>query len=140
MKVLRYGFLRSAPVVVDAGYARSESLVDLHTPVLAPPRWLTASPPRAIASSGPLHPRHREGFSVPAECSSHASSDRSRRSPEMQIACSFLLPLRAVGVTAPSRFFRLLVLLVCALESDTVSTRTSSAKFRGFMRLLHDRF
>ena len=34
----------------------------------------------------------------------------------MQIACSFLLPLRAVGVIAPSRFFRLLVLLVYALR------------------------
>ena len=60
--------------------------------------------------------RHREGFSAPAECSSHAGSDRSRRSLEMQIACSFLLPLRAVGVNAQSRFFRLLVLLVCALR------------------------
>ena len=50
MKVLRYGHLRSAPVVVDVGlrtewnHPTPRILVGLHAPVLAPPRWLTASP------------------------------------------------------------------------------------------------
>ena len=34
---------------------------------------------------------------------------------------------------------RLFVVVECALESDAVSTRTSYATFRRFMRLLHDR-
>ena len=48
--VFRYGHLRSAPVVVDVGLRAEWShpapciLVALHAPVLAPPRWLTASP------------------------------------------------------------------------------------------------
>ena len=51
MKVLRYGHLRSAPVVVDAwcthgvGTAYTPcSPVCLHAPFGAPPRWLCASP------------------------------------------------------------------------------------------------
>ena len=51
---------------------------------------------------GPCSPGHRDVFSVPAECSSQARSGRSRRSPEILIACSFVLPLRAVGVDALS--------------------------------------
>ena len=49
--VLRYGHLQSAPVMVGAAYTQGAgtaytpcSTVTLLTPILAPPRWLTASP------------------------------------------------------------------------------------------------
>ena len=47
-------------------------------------------------------PTTRSELREDAECSSHARSCRSRRSPEIQIACSFVLHLRAVGVDALS--------------------------------------
>ena len=58
--VLRYGHLRSAPVVVDA-FLRKEwepptllaALFFSTRPAWAPPRWLLASPRRGNASSGP---------------------------------------------------------------------------------------
>ena len=51
MTVLRYGHLRSAPVVVDVGFKHGVgtaytrcSFIGLHAPAWAPPRWLAPSP------------------------------------------------------------------------------------------------
>ena len=61
--------------------------------------------PRALRGASSMttaSPTMRSELREDAECSSHAKSYRSRRSPEIQIACFFVLPLRAVGVDALS--------------------------------------
>ena len=60
MKVLRYGHLRSAPVVVDAGYARSENRLLSLQPCGSP----RARHGRLLDGLLPLQQRRRDRRSV----------------------------------------------------------------------------
>ena len=105
MKVLRYGHLRSAPVVVDVG-VRTE----WEPPTLRAALWLSTRPDMGASSmayclsddarmrlQGPSSPGHRDVFSVPVpkfERDAGARSDGSRRPREVQIDSSCFLAHR----------------------------------------------
>ena len=158
--VLRYGHLRSAPVVVGGGLR-----TEWEPPALRAALWLSTRrswrlldglfplPTRtsvnevtASAKTKKLRgcevlvrapgPGRFSAQKCPEDCVRFLrDDDHGQRLQGWSAAVSlfaftlYMVAALAVGVTAPSRFFRPLVLLQCAFESDAVSTRTSSAIF-----------